>query len=127
MRPKKKRTFSPEYTCTKLFTSLTVTFPKLARVYSTRQSPGVKKLLGPAAILPHYIKTIMALKIAGITEQTKNWEKKISDFRETLAPAAILPKLYPNHYEMSLKKIRKSEEEKVINFVKLRNITLKID
>ena len=102
MRSKKKRTFSPEYTCTKLFTSLTMTFPKLACVYSTRQSPGVKKLLGPAAILPNYIKTIMALKIAGITEQTKNWEKKISDFCETSAPAAILPKLYPNHYEMSL-------------------------
>ena len=89
MRSKKKRTFSPEYTCTKLFTSLTMTlFPKPACVYSTRQSPGVKKLLGPAA---------------------------------------ILPKLYPNHYEMSLKKIRKSEEEKLINFVKLGNITLKID
>ena len=100
---KQKRTLSPEHTCTKLFTNLTMTlFPKLACVYSLRQSPGVKQSLAPAAILPNYIKTIMEKKIACILEQVKNWEKKFSDFCETLAPAAILPKLYPNQYEMSL-------------------------
>ena len=79
-------------------------FPKPACVYPPRQSPGVKKLLGPAAILPNYIKSIMGhgIKNSGISKQTKNWEKKISHYCETLAPAAILPKLYPNHYEMSL-------------------------
>ena len=58
---KQKRTLSPEHTCTKLFTNLTTTlFTKPACVYLPRQSPGVKQLLAPAAILPNYIKTIMA-------------------------------------------------------------------
>ena len=66
----------------------------------------------------------MALKIAAFQNKRKIGRKK-SDFCETLAPAAILPKLYPNHYEMSLQKIQKLEEEKLINFVKLGKIKLK--
>ena len=107
---KKKRTLSPEYRCTKLFTNLTMMIiPKPACVYSPRLSLGIKQLLAPATILQNYIKKFMTWKIASIIEHTKNWKKKNSDFFETLAPTAILPKLYQNHYVNypALQKIRK--------------------
>ena len=60
---KQKRTLSPEHMCTKLFTNLTTTlFTKPACVYLPRQSPGVKQLLAPAAILPNYIQNHYGIK-----------------------------------------------------------------
>ena len=123
---KQKRTLSPEHMCTKLFTNLTTTlFTKPACVYLSRQSPGVKQLLAPAAILPNYIQNHYGIKNSRHFSTSEKLGEKNLWLLWNFGTSSHFTKTISKPLWNVIIENSKIEEETLITFVKLGKITLK--